>query len=344
MISTELARLDDRCIGAPTLRVNSEEPETEATRSAHLSGCVGRVPRIPGRSSNAQITRTWITNMLNKEHRLAQALLRSWPFPRGAGRILDRYFSYIRFESKTATVRTTDGFEILVEPNDLIGRHLYLTGEFDRSIVDVLCKFSEPGDALLDIGANIGYVSSCFLNNVPRSSVIAVEPQADVLEILRANLSKFGRFQIYPYALGDKDGEVFFQLNPDNKGSGHLSATGTTKIEMRSASRLFSDLSIDRVDVVKIDAEGCEEMILNACAPDLGRLHPRMILFEHLGQSTIPQLLSEIDYQVFGIKKLLHKLALRHVSGEEDCGYHDYVAVSRNRPVPYAARALIPTL
>jgi hypothetical protein len=117
---------------------------------------------------------------MNSEHQITQALLRAWPFPRGAGRILDRYFSKLSFGRTKAIVRTTDGFEITVAPNELIGRHIYLTGEFDRSVVEVLCNFSEPGDTLLDIGANIGYVSACFLNNVRNSDVLAVEPQPDV--------------------------------------------------------------------------------------------------------------------------------------------------------------------
>jgi FkbM family methyltransferase len=275
---------------------------------------------------------------MNREHIAAQILLRAWPFPRGAGRILDRHFGKTKFEAKTAIVRTTDGFDILVEPNDLIGRHLYLTGEFDRSIVEVLCNFSEPGDALLDIGANIGYVSACFLSNVPRSSVVAVEPQPSVLEILRTNLNRFGRFQIYPYALGDADGEVFFSIDAENKGGSQVSDTGTTKVEMRSANRMFSELGIGKVDLVKIDAEGCEESILRASASDLERLQPRAILFEDLGKSEMQSMLASSGYRVFGIKKHLHKLELVPIINESSCTYHDYVAVSKSRQVPAAAR------
>ena len=41
--------------------------------------------------------------------------------------------------------------------NDHFGRHIYLTGEFDRTTVEVLLKFAR------DVGANIGYVGACFL-------------------------------------------------------------------------------------------------------------------------------------------------------------------------------------
>jgi FkbM family methyltransferase len=244
------------------------------------------------------------------------------------------YFFGAQFKSKTATVQTTDGFEILVEPNDLIGRHIYLTGEFDRSIVEVLCKFSEPGDVLLDIGANIGYVSTCFLNNVPRSSVIAVEPQPGILDILKTNLDRFGRYQLYPYALGNTDGEVFFSVNADNKGGSQVSDTGTIKVEMRSAARMFRDLNIDKLDLVKLDTEGCEEIILRDCASELEKLQPRAILFEELGKSGVRDILSGIRYRVFGIRKLLHKLELH--PADLTSNFHDYIALSRKRPIPSA--------
>src|SRR5262249_31196093 len=65
------------------------------------------------------------TATMNKEHVSAQLLVRSWPFPRGSGRIIDRVFSNIKFSEQIASVMTTDGFKMLVPPNDHIGRHIY---------------------------------------------------------------------------------------------------------------------------------------------------------------------------------------------------------------------------
>jgi hypothetical protein len=112
--------------------------------------------------------------LLNPEHIIPQTLLRLWPFPRGAGRICGRYFPDLTFRyfpdltfrCEVATVRTTDGFSVKVRPNELIGRHFYLTGAFDRSTFEVLLMLAKPGDVLLDIGANIGYISACFLQRV----------------------------------------------------------------------------------------------------------------------------------------------------------------------------------
>ncbi len=56
-----------------------------------------------------------------------------------------------------------------VLPNDHIGRHIYLSGAFDRTIVEMLLRYARPEDRILDIGANIGYISCAMLALVPES-------------------------------------------------------------------------------------------------------------------------------------------------------------------------------
>src|SRR5579883_2284520 len=163
---------------------------------------------------------------MNRQHIVAQLLLRSWPFPRGAGRIVDRVFSGLVFEQNVATVRSADGFQMRVMPNELVGRHIYLTGEFDRTTVEVLCNFAKPGDVLLDVGANVGYVSACFLQNVPDAKVVSVEPQPGIVELLRSNLAQFGdgRYKVVPVALSDQDREAWFEICDGNRGASKLVA------------------------------------------------------------------------------------------------------------------------
>jgi FkbM family methyltransferase len=279
---------------------------------------------------------------MNNEHRAAQALLRAWPFPRGAGRIADRCFSKLSFKQAVATVRTTDRFDMTVRPNDLIGRHIYLTGEFDRTIVELLCNFSQRDDVLVDIGANIGYVSTCFLKNVPDSSVIAVEPVPLNLSLLTINLNRFGRYQIYPFALSNQDGETWFEVDSANMGGSHMvhgRGDRTTKVETRAANRLFTDLNIEKVDLMKLDAEGAEEIILATCANQLESLQPRAIVFEDsqnsvVADSGVRSTLNRVGYDIFGVKKALRRLDLINVNINRSVSFSDYIAISRIREIP----------
>jgi FkbM family methyltransferase len=263
--------------------------------------------------------------MLNQEHIGAQILLRSRPFPRGAGRLIDKFFSKIAFNEQTTTVRTTDGFSISISPNDLIGRHIYL------------CKLARPGDVLLDVGANIGYVSACFLTNVPDSQVVAVEPQPAVTALLRQNLSQFGfaRHRVVQAAISDQTGLGWIQPCADNPGAGRLVAgemDGAIAVDLWSPEQVLSFAEVEKLDLVKIDVEGHEEEVIRACLGEFGRLRPRAIVFEcgsdkGAPDGSIGSMLRSIGYDIFGVKKRLMKLELPPIQHRVDCMFNDYIAI-----------------
>jgi len=127
----------------------------------------------------------------------------------------------LTFDAEVVSVVSTDGFKINVFPHEWIGRHIYLTGDFERSNVEILLKLSKPGDVLLDIGANIGYVSACFLQNVSQSKAIAVEPQPQIVDLLRSNLKQFGddRYNVLPVGISDVDGSAWLEICDWNRGA-----------------------------------------------------------------------------------------------------------------------------
>lgn len=277
---------------------------------------------------------------MNREHIIAQVLLRSWPFPRGAGRIIDRLFSNLLFTDEIAEVTTTDRFKITVMPNELIGRHIYLTGEFDRSTVEMLFTLAKSGDTLLDVGANIGYVSACFLTQVAGSHVIAVEPQPAVVDLLRKNLSPFdGRYQILPVALSGKDGTGYLHIDTRNRGASKIvneGGPGTQVVEMWSADKMLAASNPSKIDLIKLDVEGHEEQVLAALRPALEQFRPRAILFEDQTNKSAPNqpiglLLHSAGYEIFGLKKHLTKLHLKRIVSEADCVCNDYVAMKIQR-------------
>src|ERR1700691_2444629 len=170
---------------------------------------------------------------MNPEHILPQIVLRSWPFGRGISRVMNTLFPNRTFKEDIAVVKTTDGVSLHVLPNDLIGRHIYLTGEYERSVLDVLYSLSQPGDVLLDIGANIGYVSSFFLKNVEDSRVIAVEPQPAALDLLRVNLAKFkDKFEIIPAGISDQVGMSYLTIDSKNIGDARISEYGDVPVRL----------------------------------------------------------------------------------------------------------------
>lgn len=264
---------------------------------------------------------------------VAGLLARYWPFANGSGRLLDLFARDVNLGSGPKVTRTSDGFEISCLADDLIGRHLLLSGKFDRSIVQVLLDCAKPGDVLLDVGANIGYVTACFLHRIPASTAICVEPQPGIVDLLRENLARFpGRATVHQAALSDQSGELRFEINTANRGASKLSPDGALSVPAIKASELLA--SVTRIDLVKIDVEGHEQSVFTAMEGDLARLKPRCILFEdHTGNAApdgvIGSLLGRLGYDVFGIKKSLFRTSLIPIHSRADCSFSDYTAQIR---------------
>jgi len=261
------------------------------------------------------------------------SIARNWPFANGSGRLIDKYARGIDLGKGERVVRTSDGFDMHVFADDLIGRHLILSGKFDRSVIQVLLDLAKPGDTFLDVGANIGYYSAVFLKRVKNSNAICFEPQPDIVDLLMANVGQFpGRSKVYQVGLADKDGELHFHINTANRGGSRISSDGETVIPVRDAREVFAGL--DRLDLMKIDVEGYEEPIFRAIEEELGRLKPRAILFEDQTGAAAPNgalgsVLARAGYQVLGIDKRLNKTKLVPVGSADECRFNDYLAKLR---------------
>lgn len=254
---------------------------------------------------------------------------RHWPFANGSGRIIDRFARGVDLGVGERLAKTSDGFALCVRADDLIGRHILLTGRFDRSVVQILLDQARPGDVLLDIGANIGYVTACFLNRVVGSTAICVEPQPEIVDLLERNMEPFAdRATIHRIALSDAAGEVRFRIDPANRGASRIDADGEFVVKTMHAGELLAGLA--RLDLIKIDVEGHEEPVFRAIDAQLARLAPRAILFEDQGTGAaeaIGALLHRHRYAIHGIDKRLLRTRLVPIFSRADCRYNDYLAV-----------------
>lgn len=262
---------------------------------------------------------------------LASAIARHWPFANGSGRILDKFAKSVDLGSGIRQVLTSDGFPMQVYADDLIGRHLLMSGKFDRSIIQVLLDHARPGDTLLDIGANIGYYSAVFLQRVKNSHALCFEPQPGIVDLLKTNVEQFGnRAKVYQIGLADHDGELRFHVDEANRGASRISPDGQLSIAVQDAAKVFSRL--ERVDLIKIDVEGFEEPIFRAIEGELARLKPRAILFEDQTGAAAPtgmlgSVLLRTGYRVRGIDKRLLNTKLVTIGSMADCRFNDYLAV-----------------
>ena len=159
-----------------------------------------------------------------------------------------------------------------------IYREIYFEGVY----VDILNQQKDM--IIVDVGANIGVTVDHFRKHAKK--LYAIEPSPEHFAALEMN-KKFNRWnnvELFNYALADKDGEMEFKQAISNRtmnslmvGKGVVDKHGAETIIMpgryneeslmvktKSIDHFFEENNIDKVDFMKFDPEGAEEIILRS--------------------------------------------------------------------------------
>lgn len=176
--------------------------------------------------------------------------------------------------ARLADVHTLGGLEMRV-PAPM--RYMYVVREYEARTRQLLDRLLAPGRVAVDVGANIGFLTSWMARRVaPGGRVWAVEPEPANLSLLRENLSR-NRLQdlvtVLPVAAGATEESLPLVLQ--GRGMGHsLHGGGGGVRSIQVPVRRLDDLITTAVDLVKIDAEGSELEVLEGM--------PRILATEHL--------------------------------------------------------------
>lgn len=150
-----------------------------------------------------------------------------------------------------------------------------------------------PADGVfIDIGANVG-IYSCIaakcLNQ--QGKIIAFEPNPKALKRLDFNLqstlssqTQQPQFKLLPIAISNQQGNVPLYLNQDNMGASGLkkAASKHINIECKPLLAVLAALKINRIDVLKVDIEGAEDLALCPFLQQAEKtLLPRLIILEN---------------------------------------------------------------
>jgi len=206
---------------------------------------------------------------------------------------------------------TRGGLRWQLNPSDFVQADLFWFGRKDYWETYHLCRLLRQGSVLFDIGANIGYYGitlAATLGNECR--VYAFEPFPATYEVLVTNIALNGlteTISAHRQALSDRERVARMRTRVgSNSGSARLDTAGES-ISTTTIDIFCSTHSIDRLDFVKIDAEGHEEFILAGGAQTI-RQHRPLILLE-----LDPPLLNDAGSSVERVVSLLrsHGYTLR---------------------------------
>lgn len=197
-------------------------------------------------------------------------------FRRQKLRVLIRVFLWemIRFLNAKVDV-PFDGQKFSVRCTDGAGRMLYYFRSFDNEILEFVDRYLEPGQVVVDVGANIGVYTAFTAKRVaPDGHVYAFEPNPDVFERLQANVTA-PNIQLFAGAVGSETGCVKLGLNPDTAKSSvvrHDVAGATVSVPCVTLDAFVREnLGERRIDYLKIDVEGFDYNVLLGARECLAR-------------------------------------------------------------------------
>jgi FkbM family methyltransferase len=246
-----------------------------------------------------------------------------------------------------ATLRC--GTRAIVSVDDHVGRCMYLWGQHDPRIADVINAVVGPGDTVLDIGANFGVLGLLTAKKVGSNGKVHLfEPQPLLASCLRTSLmiNGFKHAEVHECALSDWSGFTDMAVvDPENLGMTQLVSPSDKirgeriRVRVENSVDYIRSLSLSYVSLLKIDVEGHEGVVLRSLFDWMRQSIPGAVLFEcHIGSNGFwmeesVRILRELEYEFLAYdihrywKTSLHKIS---ISSRFPAGY-DFVAVHPHR-------------
>jgi FkbM family methyltransferase len=216
------------------------------------------------------------------------------------------------------------GALIRVQPHEVVGRALWHAGVCDLAVSETLWRLIEPGETVVDVGANIGSLTALMAARVGHAGkVLAYEPHPEIFRRLTENIELWqaetdAPIRAYRVALSNYHGAGGLNLPSAfqaNHGLATLAPDNSAGALIPVQVEQLDDLIHDRVGLLKLDIEGHELMALQGAEQLLSDRQIRDIVFEeHQAYPTpVTQLLEAHGYTIFNLGQSLWGLRLTPV-------------------------------
>jgi FkbM family methyltransferase len=161
------------------------------------------------------------------------------------------------------------------------GRGIYIYRDAIEPELNHLEQFLSPEGIFIDVGANTGVYSIKAAKHVGNKGVVlAIEPFPDVLATLfqSIEINKFANIRLRNFCVGETTSSSMLWMNsklPNSFGlvKRDINAKGMSTLIV-AIDDLFKWEKLDRLDYLKIDAEGAEEKVLSGARVVLEKYRP----------------------------------------------------------------------
>jgi FkbM family methyltransferase len=201
---------------------------------------------------------------------------------------------------------------VYVSPGSALNHWRFDLSKIDPMLFRLASELVRPGDAVWDIGANVGLFSFAAAAIAgERGRAVAVEADTWLVGLLRRSAALHGddgiRVDVLPAAVSDRLGVSRFNIARRGRAASFLAeASGSTQTggvrEVQLVPTVTLDWLLDQVPAprfVKIDVEGAELAVLRGARRLLSTARP-VVLCEIFGETRreVDALLGEHGYEL----------------------------------------------
>jgi FkbM family methyltransferase len=152
-----------------------------------------------------------------------------------------------------------------------------LIGRYEADEIELMQSFLRPGQTIVDVGANVGYLTRSFARSTGRlGKVFAFEPNPLIFSLLEKNVSGFPQVAAFNLGLSTQAGELplfmagrdysvasFARAYPEThvfyQESGQINSV---RVELVAGDNFMKGLGLAKIDILKVDVEGWELNVL----------------------------------------------------------------------------------
>ncbi len=194
----------------------------------------------------------------------------------------------------TAIARVLGRYKLYIDTRDRgFGSHILLDGFWEIWLTQFCARNVRAGMTAIDVGANFGYYSVLLAELVGETGkLISVEPNPHAADFLKRSLDLNGftpRSQVKQMVLGGAGPSSAKLFIPDHEpknatvvpaafNAENARHHGGNLIEIPAATMDALCMPLERVDFIKIDAEGAEEDIFSAMGETIERHRPMIVV------------------------------------------------------------------
>ncbi|MDT0651686.1 FkbM family methyltransferase [Autumnicola edwardsiae] len=224
-------------------------------------------------------------------------------------------------------VKNHNSFKLKTNQTSYVTRELFWKGSQNYEYTPIFIKLIQKVNNFFDIGSSIGYFSILGANVNKNLKVEAFEPSTGSMIYLSENVKinyLSDRINVNYLALSDKTGQIDFCEIRNRKYPTIYNLSGEhnigtkpnlksiiTKINSDTLDSFVLKKKITNIDLMKLDTEGCEDLVLKNGSLTIGKFKPIIIceiLFDRI-ESQLEKVMLEHQYEFYnhignGLKKV----------------------------------------